>query len=47
MALTSKIPSNDSGQVRVVTEQMTERFCSSYPEPEPRSCREEELCSDH
>lgn len=47
MALTGKIPSSDSGKVRVVTEQMREHFCSSNPETERRSCREEELSSDH
>ena len=47
MALTGKTLSSDSGKVRVVTEQMSEHFCSSNPEPETRSCREEELCSDY
>jgi len=44
MALTGKIPSSDSGKVRAVTEQMREHFCSSI---QTRSCREEELCTDH
>lgn len=46
MALTGKILSGDSGNVRVVIGQMREQFCSSNQGTQARSCSKGGLCRE-